>query len=235
MLSLPYYLATKYKEILNKSEQDKLYAQFHPLKQLLKDLGLLDNKSLPIDLDRIALLEITHPKVFKKAMKARDTLILHNQRAVIRIAQKYLNQGMCEEDLISYGQQGLIRAIWKYDPNKDIKFSSYAWLWIREEIRQGIREKNQIKHPKGKNCPYTFTSTMINPDGEETDIYNKDLPVQQGSVVDDIFTELPDDEVDTLAKVYRLDGKKTGRKMASIDEKEKANQIVERLKSCLSN
>lgn len=230
MLSLPYFLATKYKKILNKSEQEKLYAQFHPLKELLKEKKLLDERGYPNDLDGVALLQILHPKLFRDAFRARDKLFFHNQRAVINIAQKFLakNCGLDEEELIGAGQQGLTRAIWKFDPTRNTKFSSHAWDWIYEAMQARIALKD-IKIPKGQTNQYIFTSMIKNNQEECTDIFEVEIPIPTDSLTDEILNSLPDEQANILAKHYGLQGKR-----AKCVKDEQAHTIVEKLKECYS-
>lgn len=225
MLSIPYYLATKYKRILDKSEQEKLFAQFLPLRKLLAERGLLDKYGLPDDLDAIALLQTLHPKTFKLALRAKDKLIYHNQRELIRIAQKYLNQGLEEEDVLTWGNLGLTRAIWKFNPDKGTKFSSYAWFWIHESIKQGLRFK-QMKFPKCQTGNYIFTSLVKCEDGEYKDIFEYET-ISNDSLIDLIYKDLSDVDANCLTRFYGLDGHKP-----EVTEKEKALSLVERIKEC---
>lgn len=75
-------------------------------------------------------------------MEARNELILRNQRLVICIAKKY--RGVSDfdfMDLISEGNLGLVRAIEKFDINKNTKFSTYAMYWIRQAIMRAIENR----------------------------------------------------------------------------------------------
>ena len=70
---------------------------------------------------------------------ALDTLIKHNLRFVISIAKKYRKYtDVSFSDLISEGNIGLIKAANKFDPTKNIKFSSYAVWWIKASIKECI-------------------------------------------------------------------------------------------------
>jgi RNA polymerase sigma factor (sigma-70 family) len=69
---------------------------------------------------------------------ARDELVLSNIRLVVSIARYYRNRGLPMEDVIQHGIIGLNRAAEKFDPSKDIRFSTYATLWIKQAIQRGI-------------------------------------------------------------------------------------------------
>lgn len=70
--------------------------------------------------------------------RARDVLINHNMRLVIAIAKKYRGLGVSYLDLIQEGSLGLMTAVDKYDVNRGIKFSTYAWQWIRQAVSRYI-------------------------------------------------------------------------------------------------
>ena len=79
---------------------------------------------------------------------AVDILVKHNLRFVISIAKKYRSlTDVSFADLISEGNLGLIKAARKFDPNRNIKFSSYAVWWIRAGINECIDSyKDKIEY-----------------------------------------------------------------------------------------
>lgn len=76
--------------------------------------------------------------------KALDTLVNANLRFVISLARNYENQGVALLDLISSGNEGLIRAAKKFDCSKNFKFISYAVWWIRQAILKQISEQSRF-------------------------------------------------------------------------------------------
>ena len=68
------------------------------------------------------------------SQQARASLIEHNLRLVVYIAQKFDNTGVGMEDLISIGTIGLIKAINTFNPEKKIKLATYASRCIENEI-----------------------------------------------------------------------------------------------------
>ena len=73
--------------------------------------------------------------------KAKSTLVEHNLRLVVYIAKKFDNTGISVEDLISIGTIGLIKAINTFNPEKNIKLSTYASRCIENEILMFLRIK----------------------------------------------------------------------------------------------
>src|SRR5512141_52090 len=105
-----------------------------PVRQYLREIG------------RVPLLlaedEIELAKRYEKADKrAKDKLTESNLRLVVSIAKKYIGRGLSLLDLIQEGNQGLIRAVEKYDWRKGYKFSTYATWWIRQAITRAIADQ----------------------------------------------------------------------------------------------
>ncbi|MDK2820128.1 MAG: polymerase sporulation-specific sigma factor [Clostridia bacterium] len=71
--------------------------------------------------------------------KARDILIEHNLRLVAHITKKFENTGEDNEDLISIGTVGLIKAINTYNSDKKTKLATYAARCIENEILMHLR------------------------------------------------------------------------------------------------
>lgn len=70
--------------------------------------------------------------------EARETLITSNLRLVPFVAQKFQGRGLDMEDLMMEGNLGLMTAAEKFDASKDVRFSTYAVMWIQQKIRRGI-------------------------------------------------------------------------------------------------
>lgn len=75
---------------------------------------------------------------------ALEKLILSNLRFVVEIASKYKDMGVPFEDLINEGNMGLIKAVEHFDPEKGVKFLSYAIWWIRQSIMKNLDEHSQL-------------------------------------------------------------------------------------------
>ena len=87
-------------------------------------------------------------KIQEGNKEALDKLVKYNLRFVITVAKKYRSKtNVSFADLISEGNIGLIRAAQKYDPTRNIRFSSYAVWWIKASINECIeRYKGNIEY-----------------------------------------------------------------------------------------
>jgi RNA polymerase primary sigma factor len=75
---------------------------------------------------------------------AKNALIDAHLSLVVRIARKYTRLGVPLLDLIQDGNMGLLRAAEKFDPRLGLRFSTYAWWWIRQFVRQSALESARI-------------------------------------------------------------------------------------------
>lgn len=81
-------------------------------------------------------------------LDARDRLIRHNLRLVAHIVKKYYSANVEQDDLISIGTIGLIKAVGSFDNKKGARFATYAARCIENEIlmqfRAGRKSQNDI-------------------------------------------------------------------------------------------
>ena len=89
----------------------------------------------------LALIEQSH----EGDKDARDTLVEKNMGLASTVARRFWGRGCEMEDLIQIGSIGLIKAIDKFDPCFEVKFSTYAVPMITGEIKRFLRDDGLIK------------------------------------------------------------------------------------------
>lgn len=76
--------------------------------------------------------------------KSENKLIKSNLKFVITVAKQYQGHGLDLEDLVAFGNLGLIKAAKRFDENKGYKFISYAVWWIRQSILESLSKNSRI-------------------------------------------------------------------------------------------
>lgn len=95
---------------------------------------------------KIPLLKPEEEKELARRAKEGDKeayrkLVESNLRFVISIAKQYLGYGLRLSELIAAGNYGLMEAAKRFDPDKGVKFISYAVWWIRQAIMQALSQQ----------------------------------------------------------------------------------------------
>ena len=78
-------------------------------------------------------------------LEARNLLVEHNLRLVAHIIKKYYTQSDHQDDLISIGTIGLIKAVNTFRPDKGIRLATYASRCIENEILMYLRRNSKTK------------------------------------------------------------------------------------------
>ncbi len=71
-------------------------------------------------------------------LESARRLVLSHLRLVVSVARHYLGYGLPHEDLIQEGNIGLMKAVKRFDPTRNIRLVSYALHWIKAEIHDYI-------------------------------------------------------------------------------------------------
>lgn len=111
---------------------------------------------------------------------ARDDLITHNLRLVVYLAKKYENSGVPQEDMISIGTIGLIKAVNTFTPARNIKLATYASRCIENEILMHLRKSSQLRHEVSIDDPLNVDwdgNELLLSDllGSDPDTVNRDI------------------------------------------------------------
>ena len=76
---------------------------------------------------------------------ARQELIEGNLRLVLSVIQRFDKRGESPDDLFQVGCIGLIKAISNFDPDKQVRFSTYGVPMIAGEVRRYLRDNSAIR------------------------------------------------------------------------------------------
>jgi RNA polymerase primary sigma factor len=120
------------------------------------------------DMRKLPLLTLEEEKIcaqeiVNKDPEARRKMIEANLRLVVKIARRYVNQGLSLLDLIEEGNLGLIRAVEKFDLAKECRFSTYATWWIKQSIERSIANLSRtIRLPVHISSRVNKISKVIN-------------------------------------------------------------------------
>ncbi len=154
---------------------------------------------------------------------ARNKLVEHNLRLVAHIIKKYYSSRSDQDDLVSIGTIGLIKAINTFDLNKNIKLSSYASRCIENEILMYFRNLKKTSHDISLNeaidtdkdgNPLTLIDVLSTDDNILDSLNDK---LNASKLYSYINSELDEREKQVIIMRYGLDGNKrfTQREVAS--------------------
>ena len=109
---------------------------------------------------------------------ARARLIEHNLRLVAHVVRKYTVPGLTQDDLVSVGTLGLIKAVNTYKPDAKTPLSTYAARCIENEVLMQLRAAKKRRNDVSLTDP-------IGMDGEGNDISFQDILGTPGDMVED--------------------------------------------------
>ncbi len=144
--------------------------------------------------------------------EARNKLIEHNLRLVAHIVKKYYTQTGDQDDLISIGTIGLIKAVSTYRPDRNIKLATYAARCIENEILMYLRKTRRM-------AGEVSLSEALDADPEGASLSLMDMIRVDDNMLDDLDTRdscvkvrecvaecLTRREQDVIIRRYGLDG-----------------------------
>src|SRR5690606_28636699 len=74
---------------------------------------------------------------------AAERLVTANLRFVISYVKKYQGHGLELAELVAIGNEGLLKAVKKFDPDQGVKFISYAVWWVRQAVLKALAEQTR--------------------------------------------------------------------------------------------
>ena len=145
-------------------------------------------------------------------LEARNRLVEHNLRLVAHIIKKYYTTADNQDDLISIGTIGLIKAVNTFRPDKKIRLATYASRCIENEILMYFRSQRKLQGE-------VSLSDTIETDGSGDALYLLDVVGTDDTMLSDLQDKdnclrvrravaecLTDREADIIRRRYGLDG-----------------------------
>ena len=145
-------------------------------------------------------------------LEARNRLVEHNLRLVAHIIKKYYTQSDNQDDLISIGTIGLIKAVNTFRPDKNIRLATYASRCIENEILMYFRSQRKLQGE-------VSLSDTIETDGSGDSLYLLDVVGTDDTMLSDLQDKenclrvrravqecLTEREADIIRRRYGLDG-----------------------------
>ncbi len=146
--------------------------------------------------------------------KHKELLITHNLRLVVYIAKKFDGSATSTEDLISIGTIGLMKAVKTFNPNKNIKFATYASRCIENEILMHLRKVNNSKFEMSFDEPLSIDwdgneLTLRDVLGSDADEISNDIEYNdEKQLLLKIVNTLPEKEKELMKKRFGIMGEK---------------------------
>ena len=146
---------------------------------------------------------------------ARAKLIVHNLRLVSHIVRKYYSSSRMQEDLVSVGSLGLIKAVDSFDIENGARFATYAAKCIQNEILMYFRQQRKLQAEVSINDaidvdrdgnPLTYIDVISCEENLADDL---DLRLDGAKVRTYVDTVLGERERQIVKLRYGLDGRDT--------------------------
>lgn len=125
---------------------------------------------------------------------ARNELIEHNLRLVAHIVKKYYNTGADQDDMISIGTIGLIKAVSTFNTDKGIHLATYASRCIENEILMFFRNQK-------KTAQDVFISDPIDTDKDGNTLTLIDVIADKSDIADEIDTKIKVEKLQVILPV----------------------------------
>jgi RNA polymerase primary sigma factor len=92
---------------------------------------------------------------------AAERLVTANLRFVISYVKRYQGHGLELSELVAIGNEVLLKAVRKFDPDHGVKFISYAVWWVRQAVLKALAEQTRtVRIPLNQNAALIKMSRM---------------------------------------------------------------------------
>jgi len=139
-------------------------------------------------LDRRAELQLARRWRRDGDRKAADRLVEANLRYVVQIASRYRGYGIRLADLVEEGNLGLLEAVRRFEPERKLRFMTYASFWVRAYILAHVLKQWSIvgmgSSPKDSKMFFRLhgaRARMVQKLGSESDTVDAELATQFGT------------------------------------------------------
>ncbi len=122
---------------------------------------------------------------------ARDKLIEHNLRLVAHIVKKYYTVGYEQDDLISIGTIGLIKAVSTFKPDKNIRLATYASRCIENEILMYFRSSK-------KSMQNLYISDVLDTDKDGNTLTLIDIIADDSDIAEETETKIKSEHLKAI-------------------------------------
>src|ERR687896_2067678 len=153
------------------------------------------------DIQKLPLIEDPEEerRLARRAQKgdelAAERLVTANLRFVISYVKKYQGHGLDLSELVAIGNEGLLKAVKKFDPDHGVKFISYAVWWVRQAVLKALAEQT-----RSVRIPLNQNSALIRMSRAETVLSQ----VLKRDPTDDELARMLDEQPETVRAARQL-------------------------------
>lgn len=126
---------------------------------------------------------------------AAERLVTANLRFVISYVKKYQGHGLELGELVAIGNEGLLKAVRKFDPDQGVKFISYAVWWVRQAVLKALAEQT-----RSVRIPLNQNSALIKMGRAETLLSQ----LLRRDPTDDELARMLDESVETIRAARKI-------------------------------
>jgi len=178
-------------------------------------------------------------------IRARNAVIEANLRFAMQVARQYQGNGLDIEDLIGFANIGLFEAVERFNPDKNVKFTTFAVWYIRAELQKALNDLSRVvRIPSHRTSTEEYSTKSIHtPVGEDENKEtwaDRHLEAESSKSVRDIndlrfdlqraLAQLPERQREALVRFHGID-REYAQCMEQIAEElnvtgERARQLV---------